>query len=164
LVAILGPTEFVNWESVAEQIPGRTARQCRERWLNYLSPRVRVGQWTAEEDNLLRAMVEKLGHAWTAISRAFAGRGESDVKNRWYTHLRPVTAQDKPRRKRRMRAVIEAKQNPMRLLGQSEQLWTDPPVTCVVEVSGGWGEIDPFTGEEGGDRVWDEPNQISRFV
>lgn len=42
-----------NWIPISKQMPGRNARQCRDRWLNYLSPDVVNGPWTAEEDELL---------------------------------------------------------------------------------------------------------------
>ena len=34
----------------AETIPGRTGKQCRERWFNALNPQVKKGEWTIEED------------------------------------------------------------------------------------------------------------------
>jgi hypothetical protein len=88
LVEIVTQSPKVSWHAVAASIPGRTARQCRERWAEYLRPGIRVEPWTEEEDEVLLQQVELHGHRWTAIATAFARRSANDVKNRWYSHLR----------------------------------------------------------------------------
>ena len=37
------------WEEIAKQIPGRTNKKVRERWLNELDPTIKKGPWTEEE-------------------------------------------------------------------------------------------------------------------
>lgn len=39
-----------DWSQVRQLIPGRVPKQCRERWLNVLSPTVNKGQWRNTED------------------------------------------------------------------------------------------------------------------
>ena len=39
------------WAST--ELPGRTGKQCRERWFQHLAPEVSKGEWTAEEDRIL---------------------------------------------------------------------------------------------------------------
>jgi hypothetical protein len=80
----------LGWDHVALQMNGRTARQCRERWIGYLSPAIRAEPWTEAEDQLLVTEMSRLGHKWTLIARHFNGRSGSDVKNRWYSHLKDV--------------------------------------------------------------------------
>lgn len=36
------------WSTVAEHMPGRLAKQCRERYLNTLDPELRRGAWARE--------------------------------------------------------------------------------------------------------------------
>jgi hypothetical protein len=60
--------------------------------MNYLAPHLRTDPWTEPEDKLLVAKVNELGFAWSAISQFFQGRSDNDVKNRWYSHIRYVTA------------------------------------------------------------------------
>lgn len=79
---------FTTWIAVAAQIPGRSARQCRDRWANYLSPENKNGPWTPEEDEQLAEKYAELGPQWTTIAKYFDGRSENNVKNRWYTHLK----------------------------------------------------------------------------
>ena len=80
---------FQTWFAVAEKMPGRTARQCRDRWVNYLSPSNKNGPWTPEEDQLLNEKYMEFGPQWTSISKFFDGRSENNVKNRWYTYMKP---------------------------------------------------------------------------
>ena len=72
-----------DWEQVAKNMPGRNQRQCRERWLNYLSPNVNTAPWTSEEDQLLREKHAELGPKWVQIAKNFVGRSDTAVKNRW---------------------------------------------------------------------------------
>ena len=37
------------WSLVAEKLPGRIGKQCRERWLNHLDPKINRNPWTAAE-------------------------------------------------------------------------------------------------------------------
>jgi hypothetical protein len=71
------------WSQIAERVPKRTTRQCRDRWLYFLSPDIANGPWTDAEDARLREEVERLGCAWRRIARAFATRSEVNVRNRW---------------------------------------------------------------------------------
>lgn len=93
LLKIMIEQQFTTWIAVAEQIPGRTARQCRDRWTNYLSPQNKNGPWTAEEDQLLIEKFRQHGPQWTLIAKFFNGRSENNVKNRWYTHLKQKYSQ-----------------------------------------------------------------------
>ncbi|KAA0172008.1 hypothetical protein FNF28_00325 [Cafeteria roenbergensis] len=71
-----------NWGDVAIHIPGRTAKQCRERWSNHLDPSIKRSAWTAEEDALLERLVDAIGSKWASISRKLPGRTENAVKIR----------------------------------------------------------------------------------
>jgi hypothetical protein len=64
------------------RLPGRTARQCRERWAHYPNPGVRPDPWTAAEDRLLIEMVNEEGFAWATIAHWFRGRSDNAIKNR----------------------------------------------------------------------------------
>lgn len=87
LTQIMYNQPFSTWIAVAAQIPGRSARQCRDRWANYLSPRNKNGPWSQTEDEILAEKYREYGPQWTTIAKFFDGRSENNVKNRWYTHL-----------------------------------------------------------------------------
>ena len=42
------------------------AIRCRERWLNHLDPRVRKGEWSAEEEEIFIEAHRRLGNSWYA--------------------------------------------------------------------------------------------------
>ena len=63
-------------------------RQCKERWIKYLSPDVSVTEWTKDEDDLLLSLFDKYGTKWTKIAPFFKGRTDINVKNRWVTLTR----------------------------------------------------------------------------
>ena len=71
------------WEFIAPNVPGRTPRQCRNRYRNNLKPNFTSAQWTMEEDIYLRNKYNELGPRWTLISQYFHGRSPSSIKNRW---------------------------------------------------------------------------------
>ena len=72
------------WNATAAHIPGRNAKQCRERWVNNLDPSVKKTPWTQEEDDVLIEAQGRLGNRWSRISRLLSGRPDNAVKNRWY--------------------------------------------------------------------------------
>ena len=67
-----------NWAEVAEHIPGRTAKQCRERWCNHINPDIRKGDWSVVEDNIIVSLQKQWGNRWSAIAEV-ALRGTGDV-------------------------------------------------------------------------------------
>lgn len=75
------------WQRIVTYLPARTPRQCRERWKNYLSPKVSHAPWTPEEDDLLKQKVREYGQCWSKIVAFFPDRTDVIIKNR-YTLLR----------------------------------------------------------------------------
>jgi hypothetical protein len=81
-----------NWDSVAAMLPGRSSRQCRERWFTYLAPEVNRTPWTSEEDGLLFDLLQTNGPRWGSIMGFFLNRTQNNIKNRWNTVLRKARA------------------------------------------------------------------------
>jgi hypothetical protein len=42
-----------NWSYIAQALPGRIGKQCRERWHNHLNPDIKKDKWTLEEDKAI---------------------------------------------------------------------------------------------------------------
>jgi hypothetical protein len=80
LVSIHGTS---SWEAVARDLPGRSPRQCRERWKHYLSGELGKTPWTQEENRLLFEKMHTLGPKWTRLAAFFPGRTDIEVKSHW---------------------------------------------------------------------------------
>lgn len=84
-----------NWGQVASLIPGRTSKQCRERWCNHLDPNINKGSYTEDEDRIIMEMQAKLGNRWSIIAQQLKGRTEDAVKIRWKSLMRGRRAASK---------------------------------------------------------------------
>jgi hypothetical protein len=76
-----------SWKEISHSLACKTAKQCKERYYNYLRPGVRNDEWTKEEDSLLRAKIMELGFQWTMIAKFLPSRGANNIKNRWHKIL-----------------------------------------------------------------------------
>jgi hypothetical protein len=77
-----------DWSEVAREIPGRNARQCRERWNNYVNPDLSRAKWTDEEERLLIRQYQEHGSKWQVIAKSFPHRSKNQIKNRWFAYQR----------------------------------------------------------------------------
>ena len=57
-----------SWSIISQQMPDRTAKQCRERYVNNLDPDRKKGAWTEEEDDIIMKLQAELGTQWSKIS------------------------------------------------------------------------------------------------
>lgn len=79
----------INWHKIAPCLPGRTNKNCRKRWHYKLAQDFRKGLWTAEEDERLRAAVQKHGVKWRMVSEDVKTRNGDQCWKRWNDCLKP---------------------------------------------------------------------------
>lgn len=72
-----------HWDLIAQFIEGRTAKQCRDRYSNYLVPGYFQGEWSEDEDSLLIKLYNEHGPKWSQIQKSFKNRSSNNIKNRW---------------------------------------------------------------------------------
>jgi hypothetical protein len=82
LVAVCGKE---NWTDIAAcmRVPF-TSRQCRDRWCNYLSPKLNHEYWTEEEDQRLLHAIDRYGTRWSLIAPDFPDRSGNAIQNRYF--------------------------------------------------------------------------------
>ncbi|KAH9307895.1 hypothetical protein KI387_035806 [Taxus chinensis] len=66
----------------------RCGKSCRLRWVNYLRPDLRRGNFSEEEDELVIKMHALLGNKWSLIAGRLPGRTDNEIKNYWNTHIK----------------------------------------------------------------------------
>jgi hypothetical protein len=74
------------WNKIAACLPGRSGKQCRERWSEHLDPTFDRSPFSMEEDAIILQGQRQLGNKWKDISSFFGEklRTPSSVKVRWH--------------------------------------------------------------------------------
>ena len=81
-ILVLNSTN-INWNQIASNFYNRSARQCRERWQNYLDPSLVTAEWTKEDDEKILELYKHIGSHWNTIAKSFPGRSGNSIRNRY---------------------------------------------------------------------------------
>lgn len=52
------------WSVIAQSLPGRIGKQCRERWHNHLNPYINKSAWSEQEDSAILIAHRTLGNKY----------------------------------------------------------------------------------------------------
>jgi hypothetical protein len=80
-----------NWHIIAKLLPGRSPRQCRERWSNYVNPNLLKHEWTETEDEILLTTYRDVRAKWFVIANFLPLRSRNSTKKRYFALQRNVT-------------------------------------------------------------------------
>ncbi|CAN0262200.1 unnamed protein product, partial [Ectocarpus sp. 6 AP-2014] len=68
------------WKKIALSLPGRSARQCRDRWFNYLDTNLKMTPWSTQEFRLLHLAQVALGrNQWAKIKHILPQRSSVGI-------------------------------------------------------------------------------------
>jgi len=122
------------WEVVAKNMPQRNARQVRDRWTNFLSPKITKEPWNRMEDDLLIRKINEFGTKWVLISQFFPHRSDTAIKNRWLI-LQKLLLAKKMRAERQLsyekasdissKAIEEMKDDQKRVFSNENSIFQD---------------------------------------
>ncbi len=83
------------WAEIAKEISGRTDMQCRYHYKRSLHSAIKKGEWTEEEDEQLKNLVDQYGEKWAKIAKAMPCRTDLQCRQHYTQTLNPTIKQEK---------------------------------------------------------------------
>jgi len=90
-----------NWAAISKEMPHRTGKQIRDRFLNSLDSKFERGKFTEEEDQAIIKYYKIYGNSWAKIAKKLKTRTGDMVKNRFYSSLKKTIFKNKNLLKRK---------------------------------------------------------------
>ncbi|KMZ70316.1 hypothetical protein ZOSMA_1G02960 [Zostera marina] len=66
----------------------RCGKSCRLRWINYLRPDLKRGNFSVDEIEIIIKLHNLFGNKWSLIAGRLPGRTDNEIKNYWNTHIK----------------------------------------------------------------------------
>jgi len=111
-----------SWTNIAQYLPNRTNKQCRERWVNHLAPNICKSPWTSREDQFMYNLHQIYGNRWSIIAQHLPGRTDQQVKNRFYLMMHRKFRSI--RKKNLVRAETTPKETPQNIRNESKMIYS----------------------------------------
>jgi hypothetical protein len=88
----------LKWSVIAQNLgTNRTGKQCRERYVNHLNPRLKTCEWSPVEDFVIWRLYATIGTQWAKMSKVIPGRTDNGIKNRFHNLKRQLDREEESR-------------------------------------------------------------------
>ncbi|KAF5476789.1 hypothetical protein F2P56_003490, partial [Juglans regia] len=114
------------WSHIAQMLPGKIGKQCRERWHNHLRPDIKKDAWSEEEDKVLIHAHAEIGNRWAEIAKRLPGRTENSIKNHWNATKRRQYSKRKCRSKYPRASLLQEYIKSLNLDSNTAKNWRKP--------------------------------------
>ncbi|EYU17914.1 hypothetical protein ABFS82_14G204600 [Erythranthe guttata] len=154
LIKYINQNGHSNWRALPKRAGLlRCGKSCRLRWVNYLRPDIKRGNFTAEEEEIIIKLHAELGNKWCVIASKLPGRTDNEIKNVWHTHLKKkkmMKSETKTQSTDSSESDLKAEkhsaenQDPCSPVNSSSEISsvTSASASASAAVSGGSGEFD----------------------
>lgn len=78
----------IDWNYVSQMMDNRNARQCKDRWMNYLDTKINHKDFTKDENFFILQKVSEFGKKWKVIAAMMENRTEVSVKSQYRKLIR----------------------------------------------------------------------------
>jgi len=130
LKIVQGMSMPMRWSVVAQSLPDRTGKQCRERYVNHLNPRLKTSDWNPVEDATVFHLYNTIGSHWSTMSKVIPGRTDNGIKNRFHNLRRQLEREDGHRLRLSNEndfpdqiRLDKTRKFPKHLQGKADELW-----------------------------------------
>ncbi|KAE9621805.1 hypothetical protein Lal_00032693 [Lupinus albus] len=99
-----------NWIALPQKVGlKRCGKSCRLRWLNYLRPNIKHGEFSEAEERVICSIFANIGSRWSIIASQLPGRTDNDIKNYWNTKLKKkmMIMNPSPQRKQPQKVTLQ---------------------------------------------------------
>ena len=95
-----------NWAAISREMPQRTGKQIRDRFLNSLDTKFDRSKFTVEEDQMILKYYKIYGNSWARIAKKLKTRTGDMVKNRFYSSLKKYVTKNRNFLKRKRESIF----------------------------------------------------------
>ncbi|KEH16942.1 myb transcription factor, partial [Medicago truncatula] len=111
----------------------RCGKSCRLRWLNYLKPNLKHGNYTSEEEEIIIKLHYQLGNKWSLIAEKLPGRTDHEIKNYWHSYLKTCS-----KSKNYKETISELKSKPCDTVEENDTQHFVPPENPISDEGKGF--------------------------